>query len=106
MIWRHMRGENVMKYSSYDRELGCEHHWLMLGIGTPGFYVVCEYYPAGNIVGDNNQFFIDNVKKQVKGKPTDTVESGVTSEGSGWRDVRCWAVVLGVAEVVSFVIVL
>ncbi len=78
----------------------------MLGIGTPGFYVVCEYYPAGNIVGDNNQFFIDNVKKQVKGKPTDTVESGVTSEGSGWRDVRCWAVVLCVAGVVSFVIVL
>jgi len=46
---------------------------------TPGFYVVCEYWPAGNVEGDNNQFFLDNVKAQVKGKKGDTVESGVTS---------------------------
>ena len=58
---------------------------------TPGWYVVCEYYPPGNVVGDNNQYFVDNVHKQVKGKPTDTVESGVSSAGSGWEDVR-WGV--------------
>lgn len=74
--------------------------------GTPGFYVVCEYWPAGNIVGDNNQYFVDNVKKQTKGKATDTVESGVSSGGNGWRDVRCWVVVLGFAGLVSGVIVL
>jgi len=70
---------------------------------TPGWYVVCEYYPPGNIVGDNNQYFIDNVPKQVKGKPSDTVESGVvTSVGSSWRDVRWGAGVLGIAGVVGF----
>lgn len=53
---------------------------------TPGWYVVCEYFPAGNIVGDNNQYFIDNVKKQVKGKASDTLESGVTSGGPSHGD--------------------
>jgi hypothetical protein len=60
-----------------------------------GWYVVCEYFPPGNIVGDNNQYFVDNVHKQTKGKATDTVESGVTSAGSGWVDVR-WSVGVGV----------
>lgn len=68
---------------------------------TPGWYIVCEYYPPGNVVGDNNQYFIDNVKKQVKGKASDTVESGVTSSSSGWRDVRWGVAVLGIAGVVS-----
>jgi len=64
--------------------------------GTPGFFVVCEYYPPGNVEGDNNQFFADNVQKQVKGKKTDTVESGVTSMGSqGMADVRWGIGVLG-----------
>jgi len=44
-------------------------------IDTPGFYVVCEYWPAGNVEGMNNQFFKDNVLAQVKGKKGDTVES-------------------------------
>jgi hypothetical protein len=58
--------------------------------GTPGYYVVCEYYPPGNVEGDNNQFFVDNVKRLVKGKLTDTVESGVsqTSEGRGVAHLR------------------
>ncbi|KAG7451816.1 PR-1-like protein [Guyanagaster necrorhizus] len=30
--------------------------------GTPGWYLTCEYSPAGNIIGDNNQYFIDNVQ--------------------------------------------
>ncbi|PBK60891.1 PR-1-like protein [Armillaria solidipes] len=29
---------------------------------TPGWYVTCEYDPAGNIVSDDNQYFIDNVE--------------------------------------------
>jgi hypothetical protein len=49
--------------------------------GTPGWYVVCEYYPPGNVEGDNNQYFVDNVKPQVKGQADDTVESGITGEG-------------------------
>ncbi|KAG0650893.1 PRY family cell wall 2 [Hyphodiscus hymeniophilus] len=51
---------------------------------TPGFYVVCEYYPPGNVVGDGNRFFVDNVWRQVEGRDTDTVESGVTSFARGW----------------------
>ncbi|KAL5321113.1 hypothetical protein ACEPPN_011925 [Leptodophora sp. 'Broadleaf-Isolate-01'] len=66
---------------------------------TPGFYVVCEYYPPGNVVGNNNQYFKDNVLKQDKGKDTDTVESGVTSIAT--RD-GVWAVgVLGMAALVG-----
>jgi hypothetical protein len=40
---------------------------------------VCEYYPPGNVNGENNRYFKENVKKQTKGKDTDTVETGVTS---------------------------
>jgi hypothetical protein len=59
-------------------------------IGTPGYYVVCEYYPAGNVVGSGktkNVYFQDNVKKQIKGKITDTVESGVSSSASRVTDL-------------------
>lgn len=52
---------------------------------TPGYYVVCEYYPPGNVEGDNNQYFKDNVHTQVKGKSTDTVESGVTGAACSLR---------------------
>jgi len=53
-----------------------------------GWLVVCEYYPPGNVVGADGQYFKDNVLEQVEGKETDTVESGVTSAGSGWNDAR------------------
>ena len=33
--------------------------------GMDGFYVVCEYYPPGNIVGENNLFFQENVQSQI-----------------------------------------
>jgi len=66
---------------------------------TPGFYVVCEYYPPGNVVGNKNQFFKDNVLKQDKGKETDTVESGVTSAAR--RDGAWMAGVLGLAVVLG-----
>jgi hypothetical protein len=70
--------------------------------GTTGWYVVCEYYPAGNVVGDNNEYFVWNVKKQVEGKDTDTVESGVTkSVGSMCAGKWSWgsAVLLAAAVV-------
>jgi len=69
---------------------------------TPGFYVVCEYFPAGNVVGNNNQYFKDNVLKQSKGAKTDTVESGVTSAGAGGRDARWGVGVLAIAALVGF----
>lgn len=68
--------------------------------------MVCEYYPAGNVVGDNNQYFVDNVKELVKGKLTDTVESGVSSAGSGKEDVRWGAGVLVCAVFLGAAIVL
>lgn len=46
--------------------------------GTPGWYVVCEYYPPGNVIGS----FAVNVQSQVKGKNTDTVESGIGGAGA------------------------
>ncbi|KAH8815414.1 CAP domain-containing protein [Xylogone sp. PMI_703] len=74
--------------------------------GTPGWYVVCEYYPPGNVEGEDNQFFKDNVRKQTTGKASDTVESGITtSSAPGWGDVRWAAVVLGGAILVGWAIV-
>jgi hypothetical protein len=35
--------------------------------GLGGIYLVCEYWPAGNVVGDNNQFFIENVQPERSG---------------------------------------
>lgn len=72
---------------------------------TPGFYVVCEYYPPGNVVGDDNQFFVDNVRRQVKGRATDTVESGVVSLGRGGVDGRWGVGVLVLAGVLGVGIV-
>lgn len=73
--------------------------------GTPGWYVVCEYYPPGNVEGSANQFFKDNVKVQSKGKKTDTVESGVSSEGVGGGERRWGFGVLGAVMVVGAVVV-
>lgn len=43
--------------------------------------MVCEYFPAGNVVGANGQYFKDNVAKISQGKLTDTVEGGVNGKG-------------------------
>lgn len=68
--------------------------------GTPGWYVVCEYYPPGNVEGDNNQFFVDNVKPLIKGKDSDTVESGVTGDGTRTSVVGgLWWLVVAAAAV-------
>ncbi|PBP17328.1 extracellular SCP domain protein Pry1 [Diplocarpon rosae] len=69
---------------------------------TPGFYVVCEYYPPGNVAGSKNEYFKDNVKKQVKGEETDTVASGVTSTGHESREARSLVAVVGIAAIVGF----
>jgi hypothetical protein len=70
--------------------------------GTPGWYVVCEYYPPGNVVGDNNQFFIENVMPQIKGEPSDTVESGVTGSGTRGFVVDGWLWLVLLAAAVGF----
>jgi hypothetical protein len=33
--------------------------------GMDGFFLVCEYYPPGNIVGEHNAFFAQNVQSQI-----------------------------------------
>jgi len=53
------------------------------------------------VEGDDNQYFKDNVKNQVEGKKTDTVESGVTSYGRGDGDMRWGVAVMIVAGVVG-----
>lgn len=35
------------------------------GTDIQGVYLVCEYWPAGNIVGDNDHYFQENVGQQV-----------------------------------------
>lgn len=65
---------------------------------TPGWYIVCEYYPPGNVIGE----FADNVQSQVKGKNTDTVEGGVGGVGTlkiPWKE--SFAVLGGAAAVAA-----
>ena len=66
--------------------------------------MVCEYWPAGNVVGadGDTRYFKENVFPLVEGKQTDTVESGVTASSEGGRrEVRWWSAVLVVAGVVG-----
>jgi hypothetical protein len=54
--------------------------------GTPGYYVVCEYYPPGNVI----DHFAENVQSQIKGPKDGTVEQGLSTAGSlrvPWRDM-------------------
>ncbi|OAA76027.1 CAP domain protein [Akanthomyces lecanii RCEF 1005] len=48
------------------KRVGCG--WAKCAYGNN---VVCEYDPAGNIVGNNNKYFKDNVGRQTKGNPND-----------------------------------
>ncbi|KAH8601871.1 CAP domain-containing protein [Bisporella sp. PMI_857] len=54
---------------------------------TPGYYIVCEYAPQGNVNGEKNQFYKDNVKQQVSGKSTDTVPKTLGENGTVVADV-------------------
>lgn len=48
--------------------------------GMDGFFLVCEYYPPGNIVGDNNAFFVQNVQSQIySGGPPATSSAVATT---------------------------
>jgi recyclin-1 len=48
--------------------------------GMDGFFLVCEYYPPGNVVGENNAFFVQNVQSQIHtGGPTGTSSAVATS---------------------------
>ncbi len=38
-------------------------------------------------MGDGNRYFVDNVREQVRGRETDTVESGTTSDGAAVKVV-------------------
>jgi uncharacterized protein YkwD len=63
--------------------------------GKLDFYVVCEYYPQGNVGissgGDANALYKVNVQKQIQGEPDDTAvenvaRSGVSSTPTGSAD--------------------
>lgn len=57
--------------------------------GSPGWYVVCEYYPPGNVIGA----FEENVQDQVEGVKNGNSEGvvGAASRRAGWDG---WSVVL------------
>jgi hypothetical protein len=50
--------------------------------GLDGVYLVCEYWPPGNIVGEDNQFFIENVQPErsagLNGFSEQSATAGVT----------------------------
>ncbi|KAH8647614.1 CAP domain-containing protein [Tricladium varicosporioides] len=55
--------------------VGCARKQCNGANGTPGFMVVCEYYPAGNMMGPggSTEYFDKNVGKIAKGQLTDTI---------------------------------
>jgi uncharacterized protein YkwD len=65
----------------------------MSGSNIQGVFLVCEYWPAGNIVGENDQFFEENVGQQVNQgagfnvasatNPATTTGSETTSTSTG-----------------------
>lgn len=62
-----------------------------------GWYVVCEYYPPGNVVGSNNKYFRQNV--QPLGNYTkNSSESSAVGMIEGVKVSGLWAV--GVASAV------
>lgn len=57
--------------------------------GSPGWYVVCEYFPPGNVIGA----FEENVQEQVEGIENGNSE-GVVGAASGSLRWDGWARVL------------
>jgi hypothetical protein len=51
--------------------------------GLDGIYLVCEYWPAGNIVGDNNFFFEQNVFSERAGGSSGFNEQEATQGATG-----------------------
>jgi hypothetical protein len=67
-------------------------------VGTPGYFIVCEYYPPGNVIGQ----FAENVQSQIKGPKGGTVEQGLNTASSlsvPWREML--AVFAGAAVVTT-----
>ncbi|KFY36419.1 hypothetical protein V495_07923 [Pseudogymnoascus sp. VKM F-4514 (FW-929)] len=57
--------------------------------GSPGWYVVCEYYPPGNVIGA----FVENVQEQVEGVKNGNSE-GVVGAASGVAKWHTWSALL------------
>ncbi|EGX88927.1 secretion pathway protein Sls2/Rcy1, putative [Cordyceps militaris CM01] len=83
-LWVNLWGKERMDYnfSSPGFTSGTGHFTQLVWKGTKrvgcalvscdyGTNVVCEYDPPGNMVGNNNQYFKDNVGRQIEGKPSD-----------------------------------
>lgn len=81
--------------------MGCARRGCAGRNGTPGWFVVCEYWPRGNVVlggdGDKWKLFRENVKEQVEGKKGGRVEGGVGSAGVGRREMMGFGGVWGAA---------
>ena len=75
-------------------DVGCGAAWCDGRGGTPGWYLVCQYFPAGNVVGA----FKQNVEKEVKA-------SGAARAFMGLR-VETWWFVIGLIIVGFWVEVL
>jgi len=61
--------------------------------GTQGWYVVCEYYPPGNVIGE----FAQNVQAQVTGPKNGNVAEGLNDAGLLGVSWGSWALVFGAA---------
>lgn len=62
-----------------------------------GWFVVCEYYPAGNVVGDDNKYFIENVLPVGGGSNSSNStgsghKSGAVGRVQGIKVSGVWAV--------------
>ena len=63
-----------------------------------GWYVVCEYTPAGNVIGDDNEFFKKNVRPMEKSSSAASSKSQRTSGAvRGMSDINLWAALMAVA---------
>lgn len=51
--------------------------------GLDGVYLVCEYWPPGNIVGDNNSYFKSNLSPQKSGGDSGFNEEAATQGATG-----------------------
>ena len=63
-------------------DVGCGAAWCDGRGGTPGWYLVCQYFPAGNVVGA----FKQNVEKEVEA-------SGAARAFMGLRVETSWFVI-------------
>jgi hypothetical protein len=65
-----------------------------------GWYVVCEYTPAGNVVGNHNEYFKKNVKPREKSSsPTSSaaLSKGQPTSGAAGMSLAEWKVLMALA---------